>query len=75
MNLFSSVKVPKFVYSSENLLSKSRFNIYNAIFCAYATLGFSVTTTPSPMIWPTSMIIKNFCQTKINIFLEENENR
>ena len=35
MNLFSPVKVPKFVYSSENLLSKGRFNLYNAIFCAY----------------------------------------
>ena len=34
-NLFLPVKVPKFVYSSDNLLSKSRFNIYNAIFCAY----------------------------------------
>ena len=33
MNLFSPVKVPKFVNCSENLLSKSSCNIYNAIFC------------------------------------------
>ena len=33
MNLFSPVKVPKFVNCSENPLSKSSCNIYNAIFC------------------------------------------